>query len=321
MIKNKDILFISPVFHGYEKLISDKLKGLGAQVTFLPEREYSLKYKILNTINPSYIDLLQIKYYEKNLKFIEDKKFDFLFVIRGYKLPEFFLRKFKQKNPNAQLIMYQWDSNRTNPFSHLINLFDRVLSFDYKDCEELHLRYLPLFYTDDIIPYISKNNKNSKYDFFFMGTYLPNRYNALSIFMNKYKAEYDVLAYIYIPFTSLVKEILKGNIKTLKYLSIHHMKREKYLYLLSKSKAIIDVSNSRQTGLAMRIIEALALGKKVVTNNNNIYKEPFFCAENILVYDDLNPDVSRSFLNAESINNREVLSIEKWLKSIFKKDE
>lgn len=314
MLQGKKILFIAPVFHGYESMILEKLEGFGAEVTFVPEREYTLRYKILNNLNPSYIDALQVRYYEKLLMKINGMKFDYLFIIRGYKMPASFVDEFKTLNPQARLLMYQWDSNRTNPFAHHIERFDRVLSFDYKDCDEFNLQYLPLFYTDDVTEYFGRENE---YDFFFMGTYLPNRYRALSNFMHEYKDKYKIRAYIYIPFTSLIKEIIKGNLCSMKYLSVRHMSREEYLSILSSSKAMVDVSNASQSGLAMRIIEALTLGKKVVTNNLNIYNEPFFCDENILVYDDKHPDIPQAFLDVAFKGNGGVLSIEDWLIKLF----
>ena len=315
MFKHKKILFIAPVFHGYEVIIKEKLEKFGAEVVFVPEREYSLRYKVLNNLNPSYIDRLQVDRYKHILEENNNKRFDYLFVIRGYKMPSFFLSEFRRRNPAAVLIMYQWDSNRTNPFSHHIESYDKVLSFDYKDCKDLGLQYLPLFYTDDVLEFMGRQ---AKYDFFFMGTYLQNRYDALMRFMNKYKRTYSICAYIYMPFTSLIKEILKGNVKTLKYISIRHMPREQYLSILSESKAIVDVSNAGQTGLAMRIIEALALRKKVVTNNWNIYGEPFYTSKSILVFDDKDPIIPDEFIDGEVNVFDGISSIDEWLSHLFK---
>ena len=61
MLQGKKILFIAPVFHGYESMIQEKLEGVGAEITFVPEREYTLRYKILNNLNTSYIDALQVR--------------------------------------------------------------------------------------------------------------------------------------------------------------------------------------------------------------------------------------------------------------------
>lgn len=139
-------------------MIQEKLEGSGAEVIFVPEREYTLRYKILNNLNPSYIDALQVRYYEKLLAEINDVKFDYLFVIRGYKISASFVDGFKILNPQARLLMYQWDSNRTNPFAHHIERFDRVLSFDYEDCDEFNFQYLPLFYTDDVKEYFGRKS-------------------------------------------------------------------------------------------------------------------------------------------------------------------
>ena len=193
-----NILFIAPIFHQYHEKIIQALKAAGANVDFYPERNYGLKFKLLNNISQNLLTEHQCKYYRNILKKISTSniEYDCLFVIRGFMMPAEFLIKFKTLFPKAKLLMYQWDSNRTNRFSHLVQYFDKVLSFDFKDSDDFSLEYLPLFYTQDLIPY--KKESPKVYDFFFMGTYLPERYNALVKFKEKYENNYNIKSFIYI---------------------------------------------------------------------------------------------------------------------------
>src|ERR1700759_2047384 len=134
-LKDKKILFIGPKFHNYHELISDELTKMGAVVNFYPERSYGITFKLINNFYPGYLKQFQATHYEKINQKTKTKSFDYLLVIRGYMMTETFVKDFRINHPNARLIMYQWDSERTNPFSHLLPLFDDVLSFDFEDCK------------------------------------------------------------------------------------------------------------------------------------------------------------------------------------------
>lgn len=319
--QNKKILFIGPIFHNYHILIKEKMEYLEAKVDFYPEREYGWKFKIINNLFRSYLSKYQDKYYDSILENLGDANYDFLFVIRGYMLSANFIYKFKKLYPEAKTIMYQWDSNKANPFSDVAVLFDRVYSFDFKDCNDLQfVKYIPLFYTDDLIPY-RENKQEVEYDFFFMGWCFPERYKAVVSFreftiVNNYKLK----AFLYMPFLSYLKEVLKGNFLDRSIISFTPMSRSEYLNVLSKSKVMVDVSNPRQTGLAMRVIEALAMNVKVLTNNINLSQDKnvektklfsFFDEKIVYVKEDFINDKSYT-----SINNH-MLSLELWLKNIF----
>jgi hypothetical protein len=314
----KSILFIAPKFHDYHLLIIVKLEILGYIVKFYPERDYSFLFKIINNIFNKHLIKYQINHYKKIIRNIKGIPFDYLFVIRGFMMDASFIKDFKVFNPSAKTLMYQWDSNKTNPFENVIDEFDHVYSFDYEDCENFKkINYLPLFYTDDIEN--SKDiNMETVYDFFFMGTYIPERYAAVLSFMQYIKeTKYSLKTYIHIPFTSLLKEYLAGNRLDKEIVSIYHLPRSMYIDLLQKSKIVVDVSNANQTGLSMRIIEALALGKKILTNNSNIIKDKYYNTNNIFIFDTKKPIIDQCFVDNNSSQSTDILSLEKWIGKIF----
>ena len=308
----RNLLFIAPCFHSYENFIIEELKKKGFNVFFFPERDYSLMFQIVNHISGKLLNIKQAKHYNKIFNSISNIKFDYLFIIRGYKITDEFLYKFKQHNPQSKLIMYQWDSNTTNPFKHIIHHFDKVYSFDFKDCKDLSLNYLPLFYTYDVCNY--SFNKELASDFFFMGTFIPERYNALVKF-KKYisNKKYKLNHFIYIKKTSLLKEYIKGRKIDLTLISTRHMNRDVYLSFLASTRIVVDVSSNGQTGLAMRIIEALTRKKKIITSNKYIKDEPYYNSNNILVYDTNNPSIPEDFINSPFEGNINTLSLSKWI--------
>ena len=323
--QNKKILFIGPIFHNYHTLIKEKLESLGATVDFYAERDYGWKFKIINNFFKNHLTKFQNKHYDSILVNSKDVDYDFLFVIRGYMLPDDFVLKFEKLNPKAKTIMYQWDSNEANPFSNVATLFHQVYSFDFKDCNDMpFIKYLPLFYTDDLIPY-REDKQEKEYDFFFMGWCFPERYEAVISFREFTIANnYKLKAFLYMPFSSYLKEILKGNFLDRSIVSFVPMNRDKYLNILSKSKVMVDVSNPRQTGLAMRVIEAIAINVKVLTNNMNLKHEKLVKNTEIFsFFEEKNVFVQHDFIREHSsisLDNS-MLSIELWLKNIFGNNE
>lgn len=317
-IKGKDILFICPIFHDYHRLIIDELERLGANVDFYPERKYNYWFKILNHLSFSLLSKYQARHYKEIGKAIAGKHYDYLLVIRGYMIPDCFILDFKKNNHSAKTIMYQWDSNRTNSFEKVIDCFDKVNSFDYEDCMAFpKINYLPLFATSDIVNLSNRltfEKDTSNIKFFFMGGYLPERYKALLKFADFAQTSgYSFKGYIYVPLSTLLKEYLKFNFLRLDYASIRHMDRATYLNLLSKSDIIVDVSNRGQTGLAMRIIEGLCLGKKILTDNKNILSDPLYNNQQIAVFNADAPAIDKQFVESCHYDKISVLDINSWI--------
>jgi len=318
--KEKRILFIGPIFHNYHVLIKEKLEFLGSVVDFYPERDYGWRFKIINNFFKSYLIKFQSKHYDSILKKCKED-YDILFVIRGYMFSDSFVSKFKTLNPKARTLFYQWDSNKTNPFLNVAPLFDKVCSFDFKDCSEFpFIKYLPLFYTDDVISF-NQDERVVEYDFFFMGWYFAERYDAVVSFRDfAVTNNYKLKIFLYCPLSSYLKEMLKGNLLDRSIISFTPMKRVEYLTLLSKSKVMVDVSNPRQTGVAMRVIEAISLNVKVLTNNLNLSEDEIIGKAGIIsFFDEKNVRFEQAILDVQSFeySHNLTLSLELWLSKLF----
>jgi hypothetical protein len=319
MFKNKKILFIGPIFYQYHHIIIEELRSNGAEVVFFPERKYGWVFKLINNFFPRYLFLYQRLHYSKALKLKASGEFDYLFVIKGFMCPEIFIKKLKEQNPNIKTFLYQWDSNKSNPYFHLVDLFDKVYSFDYQDCRiNSKLVYLPLFYTNDIEEQRNENFEEL-YHFFFMGSYLPERYEALLKFRAFVLDQgWKIKTFLYMPYSSYLKEVRKGIKLDRSLISFQPMVREEYLYHLMRSKVVVDVSSSSQSGLSMRVIEGLASGKKILTNNKVFLEDIDPLSERIIFFDEKNPSFNE--LDFKPINKNEVVSlyvIGDWLNKIF----
>lgn len=313
-IKDKSILFIGTNFHNYEKMITSKLEEFGANVTFYYNRPNNTLFSILHSTSLSLLKEYQNVYYHNLISKIKEKHFDYLFVITGFLMPVSFINKFKELNPKAKSIMYQWDADATHHYSYLIPYFDKTYSFDFEDCDQFNLKYLPLFYTDDLNQYRSNQITT---DMFYMGSYLPERYDGLITLLNKYDNEYIIEKFLYLPYKSYLKIKSTGINLNTSLISHIPMAREEYLEKLSATKVMVDISRCNQTGLAMRVIEALSIKKKLLTSNSYIKNEPFYNPNNILIIDPKNPIIDKDFINSPFDGEPSTLSIGEWIKHIF----
>jgi len=97
------------------------------------------------------------------------------------------------------------------------------------------------------------------------------------------------------------------------------LKRIKDIY--AKTNTILDVHNPKQSGLTMRTFEALGSGKKLMTTNFNIKKEPFFNTDYILTFkllDDVKPEVIDAFIrNSGNGISLDQYKLSSWLHNIF----
>lgn len=91
--------------------------------------------------------------------------------------------------------------------------------------------------------------------------------------------------------------------------------------IYSKSKCIIDVESSTQTGLTMRTIEVLGLRKKLITTNKDIVNYDFYNENNYFILDRESLFLDYSFIDKEYIpidkELYEKYSLENWLNIII----
>ena len=325
-LRGKKILFIGVKFYHYHSEIIKKMEEYGANPTFFAERDTSISFGIVNRLFHNQLDRYQELHYKRILRKTNSTKFDYLFVIRGYKMPVWFVNTIKERNPGIITIMYQWDANANSPFLNLpskfdiVNEFDKVLSFDFKDVDENPglLKYSPTFYTDEISRLKDIKEHNFKYDLFYFGSYLPERYAGL-LKIKEY-AETNGLTlktHFHMPFRYYLMERFKGTKLNKSLLSSNTMNRKMYLQLFSESRVIVDVSNAKQTGIAMRVLDALGAGKKVLSTNRWITKEVGIDDSQVLIFELNSMNIPPKFFIEKPVKVHCDYSLDKWLHNIF----
>jgi hypothetical protein len=318
LLENKTIVLIVPFYYGYQKLILKKLKEFGANVIIFPELKFNIIYSIFLRFPKRLFLLYQNVHYNKIINRIENiSEIDYLFVIKGHKIPYSFVERIKYFHPNIITIMYQWDSQKRFPYIHLKDQFDKIFTFDYDDSKKYGIMYLPLFFSDDIYDVRTTDKTSKNYDYFLLATYSYERYLALLKLLEK-NNNCNFKAVLYIPIPMFIKEIIKGKKLNLNLISLRPIKRKLFLNYLSKSRCIIDITYSDQSGLPMRVIEAAGALLPVLSTNKNIMNEfinkvPVAIIDTESVFSNVRSLMSDK-INISSIDN---YSLTSWVKKIF----
>jgi len=181
------------------------------------------------------------------------------------------LEYIKSINPQIRLIFWYWDPvyrNINKPTAISGNLCEKW-SFDINDCQEYDMLYNTTFYLDSI-----KLPKSELiYDVFFLGQDKGRRF-----FLNDLNSQ--LIGMNIIPFFYIVDDNTSGwNLMK----TVPAIPYDKYLELLSKSKAILDYIQEGQSGLSLRPMESIFFSKKLITNDLAILKQDFYYADNIFV--------------------------------------
>lgn len=324
------VLLIMPTFFDYPILIKEELCKLGYEVDFYDDRPSTNAFvKAIIRFKRDLINRYIKKYFESILNGIGDKKYDVVLLISGQSLSlnEEMIKKLRMIQGQAKFILYQWDS-LTN-FSYIKNVqkyFDKCYSFDREDVQKnTNLKFLPLFYSRRYKNIGEKNNKDFLYDFSFVGTAHPKKYKFISKMSEQLKVVYSK-QFIYFFFPSILvffyRKIVNPEMKKAKYKEFNFisLKEEQMNNVISNSRCILDCAQSGQSGLTIRVLEALGAKKKLITTNMDIVNYDFYREENIYVYDG-NFNFNSKFFVLPYIDIDERIykkySLESWLKEIL----
>lgn len=321
----KNILFISTTFNLYYLDIISEMKKLNCNVDWFSDRpSNSIIMRAAIRVNKNIVDRQITKYEKKILKYATKKIYDTIFVILGQSFHEEFWVELKKIQAQAKFIYYLWDSVANFPcITNNAKYFDKVYSFDKQDCQTLECEFLPLFYVSD---FAEKKYELEQYDFCYIGTFKPDRYSKINEIIHNLEIQgMKGYVYFYIHSRSVrfyyrmkYKNIMKNVNHKLFY---KRLSKKECSSLEHKSKIIIDVPQEHQNGLTIRIFEAMALRKKIITTNEDIVNYDFYYPQNIYVAKDgkINFDdifFGEDFKNIdENIYNK--YSLKQWVKKVL----
>lgn len=173
------------------------------------------------------------------------------------------------------------DFNTLMPVIKKLNI--DIVSYDKEDAQKYGLRWIPQYYNFSSFPHFEQKNNN---EYYYMGS-----------FVEEYRK--DILNQIKEALTKFgLKEkiLLVDNNKT-KWISY----REN-LQHVADCAILIELNKPGQFGLTMRTMEALALKKKLITNNPDIKSYSFYNRNNIFIFGENHFEELPLFLSKEYLD-------------------
>lgn len=323
----KKILYIAPKFFGYEQEIKQALiNKFGAYVDFYDDRPSNdIWTKVFIRLKlKSFVKHKVDSYYEAIFHTIQKKIYDYVFIVSPETLSQKELKRIKNLQPQAKLILYMWDSFKNKNSLHLINMFDRVLSFDDRDVDKYNLYFCPLFYSENFKNIASKDVMT--YDLCSIATAHSDRYKIITQIENQLsESGFKIFSFLYLP-SKIMYWVRKIFLKGYRYgnisdFSFTPMTQAEVVSMMSKSNVILDINHPAQHGLTMRTFEAFGMHKKLITTNVNIKKYDFYNEANILIIDREKTIIDSKFMNTPYVFSSKDLyekySLNRWIKYVF----
>lgn len=339
MLSGKNILLIVPFYHGYQDFLKSTLEKLCDSVTLLENKAF--KYDPLNKGTRWFEAWFcqKNKYIHRELSTVSNKKFDACLFINLFSFHPSIVDNLRKVNPSIKCVLYIWDNIRGYAWKPFFKYFDDIYMFDPVEAKELSLKYLPNFFLD--IP-VSEIEKHS-FDLHFVGSLQAHRLTILeritTIYRDKKK---KFFFYLHIPpvynkfrsnslvytVASLLPHKFKGykrqyNIQRghVNHTLIHRdpVKLATTIQSMAQSNCVIDLPYPSQTGSTHRVVQALALGKKVMTTNRSVIYDSFYHPDWIKVISESVEEIDWNWIYSKHNHQPHVapLRIDNWLLQLF----
>lgn len=318
------ILIISPRFFGYEEYLKIELNKLGYEPYFLDERLPGFIEKSITRIGWGFL----LK--KRNTKRIEqylletNKEFQIILFISPETTTSSEISILKLSNPNARYILYMWDSLKNKRASKILDLFDKILTFDYRDYSlDKRFNFLPLYFNPN---HYKDLNLSKKYDLTLCCSLHSDRYQLFRKLLLRSKDEHlNFFYHIYVKnkwlltFYRIKVLIFSGIWIKSEHVSYKSIKPEDLNFIYNKSKAVIDLNHPSQNGLTNRTFEVLATNTKLITTNESIKNYHFFDEDVIAVLDRKTLFFPMNFIN-KSKKKIDIsdYKLDSWINNILK---
>jgi len=280
------VLFITTKRDNYHNEVCAEIRNRGYDVDRYFDYPRGVFVRAVAFLFPRTWGFFVKRYYDGLLRKARGRQYGILFVLRGFRLPEFFMVRLKEENPGLRCVMYQWDSIRNHDYRYLMKHFDRVYSFDREDVRAFEgLKYLPLFYS----PVFSAGRR---YDVCFIGGSHGDRQALLDqVAENLERNGLSYYFYLYEPLPMQVRNLLKargaggaprsGKVRK----RMIRMSPSRVSGIMRNSRVILDINSPFQSGLTIRQIEAVGLGLRTMTTNHSVREESIYRDDYFLIID------------------------------------
>ena len=321
----KNILIIGPYFYQYTQLILDTLKDAGYNVTYYDARPKMGQFKkfFFNYVSFFHKKLIN-NYIKQIIKENDNVTFDLVLVLSVVTFTKEQMDYFLSNIKCNKKIYYMWDAITNYPVvSEYLPLFDKAYSFDPADCKKYNLIYQNTFYSKNAA--LDNKCEKQQFDIFFIASFLPKRYIDFKKFKQicenqniKFKYFIVIKTYFTYLFFKIIHHKCHLDKKDFSFKQVSEIEKNNYI---SSSKAILDIPFDNQTGITMRVIEALVNNKKVITTNQYVGEYSFYNKNNFFIigkddYSNLKDFLSTDFVKVD-FNYEKEFSVNSLINNII----
>ncbi|SFG04054.1 hypothetical protein SAMN04487761_10285 [Lachnospiraceae bacterium C7] len=154
--------------------------------------------------------------------------------------------------------------------------FDKIISFDPKDSKEYGYLYSNTLYSK-----FDVKNNNIDTDLYYVGN-VKNRFEFLDFLKQEAKNNNVKPLIKLLGLNAEQKSELSQDEIIQSYMPYDAMVED-----LQRTKCILDITQSGQSGITLRYYEAVVYNKKLLTNNPNIKELPFYDERYMKIYKDI----------------------------------
>ncbi len=319
----KRILFIGIGFYDYETGIVERLRSRGAHVdSFLalpPLLRHSVVANSLGLMGIEGTPLIR-RHERDMLRRASGVAYDQILVIKSTELRPAFLEALRRQQRRAEFILYQWDSlARMRGIDERLPFFDRVLTFDKQDAvTHPHFAFRPLFYRDGSIS-PSLVAEGTITHLCFVGWLHSDRLEMIRRLQAAAESQgLSFQVYLYTGLRTYARLLLRKNARDV------HVRTLPYSALLDcyrRATVIVDLPHAEQSGLTMRAIETVGMGRKLMTTARDVVNYDFYASGNVHLLRAEAMQFDAAFVRepakpyAEDIRGR--YSLDAWIDEVF----
>ena len=316
------ICVISFDFWGYDAHIVETLKEKGIEANHIKIGAVSYENfgeRLTNFFSKVFLG--------KNLKYQKRQKFvieqldklghqDQILVLNADTFDHSTL-EYMKKSTN-RFITFLYDNLDRCPVQDKLHFFDKIYSFDDKDIEKHGFERLTNY---NYLPFLSQENQNPSEDALYITSYDKKRIKQLDILSQKFeelRLKFDLYV---IGKKSWKNQLMKPFSKNKIVFTRKRINHENLPEFYKRTKVILDLMRENQYGLSFRVFEAMALEKKIITDNEKIKNYDFYNPNNILVLNKDFSNITKEFFETPYQSLPEEIykkyTLEKWVERVF----
>ena len=316
------ICVISFDFWGYDAHIVETLKEKGIEANHIKIGAVSyenFRERLTNFFSKVFLG--------KNLKYQKRQKFvieqldklghqDQILVLNADTFDHSTL-EYMKKCAN-RFITFLYDNLDRYPVQDKLHFFDKIYSFDDKDIEKHGFERLTNY---NYLPFLSQEKQNPSEDALYITSYDKKRIKQLDILSQKFeelRLKFDLYV---IGKKSWKNQLMKPFSKNKIVFTRKRINHENLPEFYKRTKVILDLMRENQYGLSFRVFEAMALEKKIITDNEKIKNYDFYNPNNILVLNKDFSNITKEFFETPYQSLPEEIykkyTLEKWVERVF----